>query len=67
MIRLIWKFDNDHQWHRDFATHKEAFDAAYDFGLYTHPRIMHVIVKDLENETCTGSLNLIDRRDLDDD
>ena len=64
MIRLTWKFDNDHQWYRDFDTIKEAYDAAYDFGLYTHPRIIHVHVKDLENDSATSAVNLIDRREL---
>ena len=64
MIRLTWKFDNDHQWYRDFATIKESYDAAYQFGLYSHPRIVHVYVKDLERDCPTSAVNLIDRREL---
>lgn len=64
MIRLTWMFDNDHQWHRDFDTIKQAYDAAYEFGLYTHHRIVHVHVKDLNDDKCQGGVNLIDRREL---
>ncbi len=66
MIRLTWKFDSDHQWHRDFDTIKESYDAAYEFGLYTHPRIVHVHVKDLNDDRCRGGVNLIDRRESED-
>jgi hypothetical protein len=66
MIRLTWKFSNDHQWHRDFNSFGEAHDAAYNFGLYSHPQVIHVNVKDLENENITGEINLIDRRELSD-
>ncbi len=64
MIRLTWTFDNNHTWHRDFDTLQDAWSAAYDFGLYTHPRIVHVYVKDLNDDSCTSAVNLIDRREL---
>ena len=64
MFRLTWKFDNDHQWHRDFESFEEAYRASYDFGLFTHPRIIHVHVKDLESDGPTASVNLIDRSEL---
>jgi len=48
MIRLTWKFSNDHQWHRDFDSFGQAHDAALNFGLFTHPNIVHVHIKDLE-------------------
>lgn len=54
MIRLTWTFDNGHQWHRDFDTIKQVYDAAYEFGLYTHPRIVHMHVKDLNDDRCQG-------------
>ena len=64
MIRLTWKFSNDHQWHRDFDSFGQAHDAALNFGLYTHPQIVHVHIKDLENDNATGEINIIDRREL---
>ncbi len=64
MKRLTWTFDNNHYKHRDFETLEECFRSAFDFGLYTHPRIVHVHVKDLENDSATSAVNLIDRREL---
>jgi hypothetical protein len=66
MIRLTWKFSNDHQWYHDFDSFGEAHDAAYNFGLYSHPQVVHVNIKDLENENITGEINLVDRRELSD-
>jgi hypothetical protein len=45
---LFWSFTNGHQWHQDFATLEEAQKAALDFGLYTHPNIDKVEIKELE-------------------
>lgn len=63
MFRLTWRFDNDHEWYRDFGSFKEAHLAALDFGLFTHHRIVHVHVKDLDDPE-VYSINLVDRREL---
>ena len=63
MIRLTWTFTNNHTWFHDFDSFGQAHDATLNFGLFTHPNIVHVYIKDLENDACTGSVNLIDRRD----
>lgn len=62
MFRLTWTFTNNHSWFRDFESVGSAHDASLDFGLFTHPNIVHVQIKDLENPNKV--LNLIDRREL---
>lgn len=64
MFRLTWTFSNNHTWFRDFESFGSAHDAALDFGLFTHPYIVHVHIKDLDFDGPTSECNLIDRREL---
>jgi len=43
----MWEFSNHHQWHRDYETREMAETAALDFGLYTHPQIINVEIKEI--------------------
>jgi hypothetical protein len=46
---LFWQFTNGHQWHQYFNSLAEAEKAALDFGLYTHPQINKIEIKELES------------------